>query len=79
VGRVTALSPERGLFDPVLVAREQSTKDGASAPAPQAKIDDRSGNVDENKGSLTSAAGQREVPVPSEQHLRDARVGITAA
>jgi hypothetical protein len=48
-------------------------------PACDAKIDDRSGNVDENKGSLTSAAGQREVPAPSEQQTGDARVGITVA
>jgi hypothetical protein len=51
------LSPERGLFDPVFVAWEQSTKDGDPAPARQAKIDDRSGNVTENKGQLWEPAG----------------------
>ena len=75
--RVT-LSPGSGLFDPVFVAWEQSTKDGGPAPARQAKIDDRSGNVVENKGPLTSAVGQREIPAPSEQHLCDAQVRITA-
>jgi hypothetical protein len=54
--RVT-LSPGSGLFDPVFVAWEQSTKDGASAPARQAKIDDRSGNAIENKGQLWEPAG----------------------
>jgi len=58
------LSPRRGLLVPVFVDWEQSTKDGGPAPARQAKIDERSGNVIENKGQLTSAAGKREIPAP---------------
>jgi hypothetical protein len=54
--RVT-LSPGSGLLVPVLVGWEQSTKDGDPAPARQAKIDDRSGNVIENKGRLWEPAG----------------------
>ena len=63
----------------VLVDWQQSTKVGGPAPAHQAKIDDRSGNVDENKGQLTSAAGQREVPAPSEQPVCATPVGATTA
>ena len=56
-----------------------SKETGKSACPTSRKLDDRSGNVDENKGQLTSAAGQREVPAPSEQQMGDARVGITVA
>ena len=59
------------------IAEGQET--GKSACPTSRKLDDRSGNVDENKGPLTSAAGQREVPAPSEQQMGDARVGITVA
>jgi len=56
-----------------------SKETGKSACPTSRKLDDRSGNVDENKGPLTSAVGQREVPAPSEQQTGDARVGITVA
>jgi len=51
--RVT-LSAGSGLFDPVFVEWEQSTTDCHSALPRQAKIDERSGNVDENKGQPIS-------------------------
>jgi hypothetical protein len=51
------LSPGSGLLVPVFVDWEQSTKDGGPAPARQAKIDERSGNVIENKGQLWEPAG----------------------
>ncbi len=52
------LSPGRGHFDSVFMGWEQSTTDCHSAPARHAKIDDRSGNVAENKGQPISAAGR---------------------
>jgi len=54
--RVT-LSAVSGLFDPVFVEWEQSTTDCHSALPRQAKIDERSGNVIENKGQLWEPAG----------------------
>jgi hypothetical protein len=60
-----------------VIAESQGT--GKSACPTSEKLDERSGNVDENKGPLTSPPGQREVPAPSEQHRDDARVEITAA
>jgi hypothetical protein len=44
------LSPGRGHFNRVSARR-------CPAPVRQAEIDERSGNVDENKGPLTLAAG----------------------
>jgi len=50
-------SPGTGHDVTVFVGWEQSTTNCHSAPPRQPKIDDRSVNVDENKGPIISAAG----------------------
>jgi len=69
--RGSPLSIRRGLFDSVLVRR-------CPAPVRQAKINERSGNVDENKGPLTSAAGQAEDPAIVEQPVCGTYVEVIA-
>jgi hypothetical protein len=61
------------------VRGERRSKGHSPAAARQAKFNERSRNVDENKGRLAEAVSRQEVPARTAQPVCDAEIEVIAA